>query len=161
VKPETRHELKTAIREAIREEASFLPHWTDTLPPLHDNGAEEEVLAAMLRGHIAKPFRGLCAHHFFSDSHKSVFAHAHLEWERLKPNLTPNLIFWYVQLLKDRAPSPRDVLESRADRIIELAAARKLSNLIRRLDIELHHQTIHTCDAEHELQEYLLRQQSE
>lgn len=155
-----RDELKGLIREAIREEGFYARFDELTLPPLSDPQAELNVLAALLHGVIQKPFCGLEGKHFFSEAHQEVFARCHLPWDQVRVGLSgggAEVNAFFAILAANCGPFAVGELTELAHRIIELHDQRQLIKIFRDLEWEMRRGKIQVCDAEHILQEHLLR----
>lgn len=155
-----RGELKRLVIDAVRE-ASLYSRLDDMLvPPPCDAIAEGKVLSALVNGVISKPFCGLESKDFLCEAHQEIFARCHLSWVDIKRAIEgdePSVTAFLGLLKEDCGPYAPGELEEYAYRIKELSAQRRLIDLFRKLEIELRFGKIQVCDAEHILQEHLLR----
>ena len=155
-----RSELKALVIEAVREASLYSQIDSLMLPQPCDAVAEQTLLSALLLKVIEKPFCGLKSEHFLFEAHQELFARAHLPLDQIRIGLVGEehvVTQFYEVLQEDCGPYAPGQLEELAYRVKELAEQRRLINMFRKLEIELRFGKIQVCDAEHALQEHLLR----
>lgn len=152
--------LRSTVQEAIRAEALYASIGDLIARPVCDPEAEMSILSALINGVITKPFCGLESAHFLGKAHQELYARAHLPWAQIRGGVagdSATVDAFFALLKADCGPFAIDELSELAYRIKELAAQRRLIELMRRLEVELRFGQIQVCDAEHVLQEHLLR----
>lgn len=155
-----RNELKQLVIDAVREAGLYARLDDMLVPSPSDPIAEQTVLSALLLKVIEKPFCGLESRHFFYEAHQELFSRSHLPLDQIRAGLVgeEHVVTCFYELLKeDRGPYAPGQLEELAYKVRELSEQRRLIELFRKLEIELRFGKIQVCDAEHVLQEHLLR----
>ncbi len=152
--------LLEQVRRVVRDEASAAAHYAlaSSLPRSSDPDAELLLIGAALYG---KRARGVSAEDFSLDSHRELWEAA-IEggtWAEIRARLVGDEAAISVLYERIRAFefATTEERQSAADRVVELAARRRLRALMSRLDVELAHGQIDAGDAEDELQRHLLR----
>lgn len=156
----SRNEFRQMVIDAIRDAGLYARLDDLHLCPPCDPLAEGKVLSGLVNGVISKPFCGLETWHFMTEPHREVFARCHLSWVEIKNGISGDdaAVTAFLGIIKeDCGPFASGELEEFAYRIKELAEQRRLIEMFRKLELELRFGKIQVCDAEHVLQQHLLR----
>ncbi len=155
VAPRDQDVLNEHVARVVRDEMRRAAWGASCLPMNVDETAELLLIGAALHGHRQPGVEGA---HFFSRVHQELWECAISDsgdWPELKGN--GEAVGDLRRILESHSYTTKAQRKEAADRVSELAARRRLRELMRKLEAELANDLIDCGDAEDELQRHLLK----